>query len=112
MKRIVAVLLILVLGATVLFGCGAVKYNVDYCGQKQFYHNAKDAYRPGTRVTVYYYMIGTDTDYSFFVDGERINYTYKDDKGFEISFIMPDHNVTLRCESRNSMEYDPSAYKD
>ena len=53
MKKIVAVLLILILGGSFLFSCQTVKYSVDYCGQKQFYHNAKDAYRPGAHVTVY-----------------------------------------------------------
>ncbi len=112
MKKIVAVLLILILGGSFLFGCQSVKYSVDYCGQKQFYHNAKDAYRPGAHVTVYYYMIGTDMDYTFYLDGEKFNYSYHENKGFEISFTMPEHDVTLLCESRNSMEYDPSAFQD
>ena len=41
------------------------KYKVDYCGEKFAYKNAKDEYRAGEKVTVYYWMIATDTDYSF-----------------------------------------------
>ena len=109
MKRILAVVLLVILGVTVLFGCAAKVYQVDYCGQKQFYKNAKDSYRAGAEVTVYYYMIATDTDYHFYLDGEPINFNYDEKMGFEISFVMPDHDVTLECRSRNSMEYDPSA---
>ncbi len=109
MKRILAVVTILMLGVTVLFGCGEKTYHVDYLGQKQFYENAKDSYRAGEQVTVYFRLIATDTDYAFFVDGERINFDYDEKKGFVISFTMPDHDVTLSCQSRNSMVYDPSA---
>jgi hypothetical protein len=54
---------------------------------------------------LYFELIATDTDYSFYLDGERINYKYDDRKGFVITFVMPEHNVKLECESHNSMEY-------
>jgi len=90
-----------------LFGCGGAKFKVDYNGQKDSYTGAKDYYRSGEKVTVYYGFIATDTDYSFYLDGERINTGYDEKKGFVISFTMPDHDVTLVCESRNSMVYVP-----
>lgn len=78
------------------------KYKVDYQGRKNCFEGAKDAYHAGKHVVLYYPFIATDTDYSFFVDGERYNAKYTDN-GYEISFIMPEHDVTVRVESRNSM---------
>ena len=83
-------------------GCGK-KYNVDYEGQKSFYKGARDSYREGERVRMYYFMIATDTDYSFFLDGERLNPAYDERKGYIIEFTMPAHDVKLICESKNSM---------
>lgn len=81
----------------------AKKYKVDYCGEKYAYKNAKDVYRAGEKVTLYYWMIATDTDYSFSLDGAELSRDYDTKKGFILSFIMPDHDVVLHCFSRNSM---------
>ena len=104
METVAAVLLLGGLFLSLLSGCaGGEKYQVDYCGAKDLYSNAKDAYRAGTAVTLYFEMIATDTDYSFLLDGESVPYTYHEKKGFVISFTMPDHDVTLECCSVNSM---------
>ena len=85
-------------------------YKVDYCGNKDWYTNAKNSYREGEEVTLYYEMIATDTNYSFLLDGESINYGYDSSKGFVISFIMPAHDVKLECISINTMTaYAPEA---
>ena len=81
----------------------AKKYKVDYCGEKCAFKNAKDEYRAGEKVTLYYWMIATDTDYSFSLDGAELSRDYDSKKGFILSFIMPDHDVVLHCFSRNSM---------
>ncbi len=49
-----------------------------------------------------YPFIATDTDYSFSVDGAdyKLNYT---DRGYELSFVMPDHEVSVNVSWRNSM---------
>ena len=90
-----------------LFGCGAQKYRVDYGGDKSSYLDAKDTYRAGKTVTVYYYLIATDTDYTFYLDGMRLNPLYSEGKGYKIEFTMPAHDVKLKCASRNSMVYEP-----
>ncbi len=89
------------------------KYKVDYCGQKFTYKNAKDEYCAGEKVTLYYYMIATDTDYSFSLEGAQLSRSYDQSKGFILSFTMPDHDVTLRCASKNTMlrEVPPMAEK-
>lgn len=86
-----------------LFGCSAKKYRVDYGGDKDFFKGAKDEYRAGEKVTVYYDLIATDTDYTFLLDGKRINPDYSENKGYIITFKMPEHDVKLTVESRNSM---------
>ncbi|MBQ7714613.1 MAG: hypothetical protein IJT70_01955 [Clostridia bacterium] len=105
-----AAILALILGGAVmfgLFGCGAKKYRVDYDGEIQFYKGAKDEYAAGEEVKLRYDLIATDTDYSFYLDGERINTDYDDKYGFIIKFTMPEHDVKLECRSYNSMVYTP-----
>lgn len=85
---------------------GEKKYRVDYHGRKSAFEGARDAYKAGEQVTLYYGFIATDTDYSFYVDGGRFNAPYTD-KGYEISFVMPAHDVDVRVQSRNSMVYQP-----
>ena len=83
------------------------KYRLDYDGQKEYYENAKDYYAPGEKVEVYYDLIATDTDYSFYLDDEPVRFSYEESRGFVISFEMPDHDATLWLEMENSMEYIP-----
>lgn len=79
------------------------KYRVHYSGGKDFYLHAKDFYREGERVEVILTMIATDTDYSFSVDGANAEVSWVNE-GYKISFIMPAHEVTVRCVMRNTME--------
>ncbi len=86
-------------------------YPVEYWTSMDYLENAKPAYPAGASVLIYYDLIATDTDYTFLLDGEPINYSFDDSKGFIISFIMPAHPVKLECEMRNSMMYDPITQK-
>ncbi|MCQ2456924.1 MAG: hypothetical protein MJ096_06170 [Clostridia bacterium] len=86
-----------------LFGCGRKKYNVDYRGQKDFFTGAEDSYAAGEKVKLYYDLIATDTDYTFYVDGERVRVDWNENKGFIIKFTMPDHDIEVYCESVNTM---------
>ncbi len=114
-EKIIAIILLIsiVITAFVLSGCNrGEKYSVDYCGQKSVYSGARDSYYAGQEVKLYYSLIATDTDYSFYLDGERLNVDYDERKGFIISFTMPDHDVKLECESRNSMELYVPEYEE
>ena len=84
-------------------GCGK-EYKVSY-DDKEDYADAKDTYPAGTKVVVYYDWrnIGTDTDYCFFLDGERLNCVYVEGKGYEIAFTMPERDVSLSHEQSSSM---------
>ena len=91
-----------------LFGCGGGnRFRVDYNGRKDAFRGAKDTYRAGQQVTLYYDLIGTDTDYAFFLDGERLQTDYSHQKGYILRFTMPDRDVTLTVESYNSMVFVP-----
>lgn len=98
-----------------LISCGGDKkpeYKIDFGGQESYYEGAKKSYLEGEEVTLYFGLIATDTDYSFYLDGEPVNCGYDEDRGFVISFTMPAHDVRLECESRNSMEYVPEVVPD
>lgn len=88
-------------------GCFSAKYRVDYNGSKESFVNAKDAYKAGTKVTLYYDIIATDTDYTFYLDDEPVNVGYREDKGYILEFTMPEHDVSIKVAARNSMEYEP-----
>lgn len=99
------ILLLAVLGIVLcLMGCSkANQYKVDLCGSDFCYEGVKSSYRAGDEVTLFFTLIATDTDYSFYLDGKAINYDYDDSKGFIISFTMPDYDVKLEYSSVNSM---------
>ena len=110
MKRAAAAVTALLLGGIIMFGffgCSGEKYRVDYDGHKDFFEGAKDSYRAGEHVRIYYTIIATDTDYSFYLDGESLSPDYSDRKGFELNFTMPAHDVKLTVKSVNSMEMLP-----
>lgn len=97
---IVAFLLISLL--ICLTSCKAEKYKV-ICPEGLF-ENVKNGYREGEQVKIYFPYVATDTDYTFYLDGERINdYEYSDLKGFVFTFTMPARDVTLDFDSKNSM---------
>ena len=87
-------------GEKALFG---KKYRLIFDGDEFAYKNIKSGYKDGENVTVYFDMIATDTNYSFFVDGMRYNPGYEAGLGYVISFKMPAHDVAIKCISRNTM---------
>lgn len=104
-KRIITSVVLLLAAMLSLAGCGAPKYQVDYDGCEGFYTNAKPAYRAGKEVELVFGlgMIATDTDYCFYLDGGPVDWTYDPDRGFIITFIMPEHDVKLTFTAVNSM---------
>ena len=83
--------------------CLGESYTIDYCGEKGCYEGAKDSYPAGTEVKLCYGLIATDTDYSFYLDEQPLQYEYDSEKGFIIQFTMPNHDVKLECVTKNSM---------
>lgn len=92
-----------------LFGCGKKMYKLNFDGYG--FESKKTSYEEGETVTVYYDLIATDTDYTFTCDSDvKMERDYDGQHGYVFVFTMPDHDVTLHVESRNSMEYDPDAH--
>lgn len=105
-RPVVVTIALIILGGILMFsffGCGKAAHTVDYRGQKDDYRGARDTYKTGEKVKLTYYLIATDTDYSFYLDGKQINPDYKEGKGFILQFTMPDHDVQLECRAVNSM---------
>ena len=95
-------LLVLAAMALNVAGCGKASYQVDYCGAEFLYRNAKESYRAGTEVELIFDCIATDTDYSFYLDGEPVDWTYEEGC-FVIRFVMPEHDMVLDFTSENTM---------
>lgn len=109
-----AAALLLLLGLC-LTGCSAKpkSYRVDYCGGKSFYSNAKNTYKAGQCVELHFDMVATDTDYTFYLDGDPNALTVQGNgNGFVLRFVMPAHDVRLDYSMRNSMEYVPESTDD
>ena len=102
-KRIVFILAG-VLCMLAIFGCGGQKYKLNFDGYG--FESKKTEYAEGEKVTVRFDLIATDTDYSFFINDD-VDMKQDYDGGYVFTFTMPAHEVTLRVESRNSMEYIP-----
>ena len=72
-----------------------------------FFQTDRTVYAPGEEVTVCYDLIATDTDYHFYSNDVDIKTGYESGRGYVITFVMPERDVTLSVSSRNSMEYEP-----
>ena len=83
-------------------GCAKKTYHVE---ASDAFSGLKQSYRAGERVEAYFRWIATDTDYTFYLDDTVINPDYEEEKGFVLRFDMPAHDVALRVEGRNTMEY-------
>ena len=108
-KMMILIAVLVVLAVTLLLFAGkslfAPRYKV-ICDD--WFEGAKRSYPEGATVRLWFSMIATDTDYTFYVDGQRVNASgYDDCKGYCIEFIMPAHDVTVTCDSWNSMVYVP-----
>ena len=89
-----------------LSGCGIQKYKVNFDGYG--FESRRTSYAAGEKVTVYYGMIATDTDYHFYIDDDVVmKQSYDNDHGYVFTFTMPAHDVTLHEESHNSMMVIP-----
>ena len=67
--------------------------------------SGKKEYHAGEEVTVTYSMVATDTDYWFTLDCEdvKLKRDYSVQEGYILKFTMPDHDVCLKVNKRNSM---------
>ena len=102
-----AVMGVLVMG---ILGCGEIRYKL-ILGNSGL-ESKKSGYAAGEEVTVYYKYVATDTDYRFYADTDDVSLStsYDGEHGYVMTFNMPEHDVKIDVDSRNTMEYDPGAH--
>ncbi len=108
-------ILILIMAALISAGseaCNRQKaYRIDYDGKQELFTTLIHGKAPkkaakGDTVTICFEAVASDTRYEFYLDGERLNHRYDHEHGYIISFLMPDHDVTLSYTKQNLMEVD------
>lgn len=108
--KILAVIAAAVVSAGTLFGTvfspGGEKYKIEY-DSKGLYNGAKDSYKAGQNVTLYFSAIATDTSYGFYLNGVPVDASYSDFGGYKLTFVMPPYDAKLECVTRNDMGYTP-----
>ena len=102
--KVTIILFLSVIMVLSMIGC-AKKYQVDYDGEKELWSGAKDSYRAGSTVTIYYTLIISDADLTFRIDGEKVSALWKEGKGYRLRFVMPEHDVKITTEVVESMMY-------
>jgi len=108
----IAVILLGVMMIMCMTGCGKPKYKLTF-GSDGFKSEKKE-YAEGEKVTVYYDIIATDTDYSFYTDCDdvKLKQDWDNNHGYIFTFSMPSHDVKISVTSRNSMEFIPDTSPD
>lgn len=82
-------------------------YKIDYPQGRDGLAGAKTRCPAGWRVRFRFTQVGTDTDYSFYADGKKLNALYRRGRGYVISFVMPAHDTVFTYSASSSM--DPAA---
>ena len=78
------------------------------CFENPGFKAAKTLYTPGEPVEVSY-PAASDTSYWFYIDDVDFKQGYDPARGtILLRFEMPEHDVKIRVESKNSMCYDPN----
>lgn len=74
----------------------------------------KPFYAPGEEVTMVYdrRYIASDTNYRFSSGDVEFAWTFEQEKGYVIRFIMPEHDVEIEVTKENTMTFDPNALRN
>lgn len=82
-------------------------FKVDY---PEFgFKSAKREYEAGEAVEVIFYIVATDTSYTFEVNVEDLKRTYENGC-IVLRFTMPEHDVTIKCGERSVMTPGPVGF--
>lgn len=105
--KIAALVLIGVVMMAFLSGCFAKKYEVTGSDGLM---TGLGRYREGTTVTVVLEVWATDTDYTFYLNGEPVDYRYDERRGLTVTFVMPGQDVHITYDMKNTMAWpaDPA----
>ncbi|MBQ3230285.1 MAG: hypothetical protein IJB49_04630 [Clostridia bacterium] len=102
---------LVVIGAIVVIYMMTRKvYRVDYCGMKEHYKGAKDAYKAGETVKFYFRDAESGVEYRFYRDGKPLSVTRDKSKGgLVITFVMPAHDIKLSIEKEEPFKLDSAS---
>ena len=84
-------------------------HNINYAeGTYRWFASEKEQPAPtkareGERVRIYFPLVATDTNYTFYIDGLQTFPDYTHETGYIIEFTMPDHDVVISYNERNTM---------
>lgn len=103
--KLIALLLMGVVMMSFLSGCFGPKYTVS--SDDEFLTGLGE-YSEGAKVKIVLEMWATDTDYTFYMNGEpldrsKVDVRFDYEQGYVITFTMPDHDVYVTYEAKNSM---------
>lgn len=104
MKKILLPVLMGLIIMSVFTGCFAKKYTVS--SDNNMFQGLGE-YREGAAVELVLDIWATDTDYSFYVDGEPADVSFDNNIGYIIRFTMPPKDVRVTVDSRNTMPFEP-----
>ncbi len=90
-----------------LTGCLPKKYRLSF--ESPGFRTVKTLYAPGEAVEVSY-RIATDTDYWFHIGDVEFEQDYDPRRGVILRFTMPEHDVTIGVDRKNTMTFDPDAH--
>jgi len=122
MKKLTVLIMVFVLmltGCSIPFANSVSSTQEDEDEEEMFdlvldsgFESDKTSYAEGERVKIYYDMIATDMDYSFYTDSVDVELktAYDPEKGYILKFRMPDHDVAVHVSSRNTMENTSSGF--
>ena len=82
-------------------------YKVEY--PEIGFRSSKHEYEAGEEVEVVYYLLASETSYTFDANVEDLEKTYENGN-VVLRFIMPTHDVTITLESGSIMMYRPEGY--
>lgn len=108
---IVFIALAVVVAMVVTRNGNNTKYSIDYCGYKDLFKGAKDRYKEGENVVIYYPYTLIDTSYRFYLNGVPIDYSFADNNGYKLTFVMSPYDAKLQCITKNDMEYTPPQWQ-
>ena len=112
MKTTRKTLIIILTGVMLMMslgGCFGKRYKVI---ADSGFTQKKKTYAAGQKVTLYYDLIATDTDYSFYSNDVELKQSYDNDHGYVFTFTMPEHDVLIQMHSENSMVWNPDEHRE
>lgn len=87
------------------------KYHVTLDSGLLVFEKDQEYYEEGEEVVIIMEEMATDTDYTFYINGEYIQPRWENN-GFVLRFPMPAEDVIVSLTSENTMEYNGDSWAE